>query len=497
MPDAREPLPTVRATPPTADRARLLASWALAADAIDELELAAALMDEAGLPATETASRRAGIAYLRGTPQETVRILGELGMTAVPAEGPQRIEHVLLLGAQAATGDHPAFARLVALGGSIPAEHRAWFLYVLAVAAERCGRLEIADDAWRSLAVDVGVSSSLVLSRFLSGWVAGRDTRDADRAMSQVLQAAQALRSASPRPWQDASTMRRTVEALDLRGDSAGAALLTAAVGRTSPPDPRLAELAACYRPEVRRAPVVVPVVVAAVATLVAAVPGLAAGVALVIMLRSRWRAVPSLSMTDERVWFGLGAMRFDARKVQEGASQQVRSLVVVLVLGGALLAVLASVGLWSAAQEVWPDVPLLVQVAIWLVPVVVLPAVGGALGQWLLRDADLRALRRRDAEHDRQIVAEARRCACWEVASLIGPRADAYVAVHLRPVSGPDMEVSTAGRAATVFACPLSGVRWLATTAESGVSTLLLRGTAAPSAFDGAQQPIGTGGYL
>lgn len=482
--------------PPDSDRSQLVASWAAAADLADELQLAAGLVDESGLPAAETCSRRAGIAYLSGHPDVALAILAEQGRADVPADGPLHGDHVLALGARAGVGDDAAFARLVGVGGIVPPSHRPWFLYVLAVAAERVGELALADDAWRALAVDHGVQTPLVQSRFLAGWVAGRDTRDADLAVGRVMEAAGSLRASTPRPWDDPSVTERTVDALVLRGDPAGAALLAAAVVRTTRPDTRLTELSTRTRPEVHRAPTVVPLLAAAVATIAAAVPGLILGLLVVRYLRLRWRAIPSLTSVDERVWFGIAGLRFDARNERtSNGSTQVRGLIAILVLVGFIAGIAAGAGLSSLQSRWWPDAPVVVHVTMWLVSLVGLPLLGGYLGTRWARVEDVRTMHRRDTDEDRARLAGAASCRCWESAGLVGPFAGAYATAHLRPSTEPGMTRPPAGRTTLVLECPLSGVRWLATTTESGISALLLRGTPRPARADA---PVtGTGGYL
>ena len=193
MPDASEQVTSDVWAPGVVDddRRQLVTAWAGAADNADELDLASRLIDESGLSAQETASRRASIEFLRGDAAGAMAILTEVGRADVPADGPRHIDHVVALGARAVGGEHASFARLVSVGATIPGAFRPMYLYVLAVTGDRLGQLGVADEAWRALAVDHGVHTPLVLSRFLAGWVAGRDTHDADRAAVRVVEAAE------------------------------------------------------------------------------------------------------------------------------------------------------------------------------------------------------------------------------------------------------------------------------------------------------------------
>ncbi|WP_146844151.1 hypothetical protein [Cellulomonas terrae] len=479
------------------DRRQLVMAWAGAADNADELDLATRLIEESGLPAQETASRRAGIAFLRGDAAGAMAILTDVGRADVPAGGPQHLDHVVALGARAVGGDHASFARLVAVGAAIPGAYRSMYLYVLAVTGDRLGQVGVADEAWRALAVDHGVHTPLVLSRFLAGWVAGRDTQDGNRAAVRVIEAAESLRATSPRPWEDASTTKRTADALVQRGDTAGAAMLVAAVVRTSPPQPRLAELGERIRPAASKAAVVVPFLVAAVATLAAGVLGLLAGVVLIRLVRRSWRIIPSMSLVDERAWFGLDRLQFDARKQRTtDGTTQVRGLVVLLVLVGLIAGSVAAAGLSGLGSDYWPTAPDAIAVGLWLVPLVALPVLGGVLGVRAVRLLDARAILRRDADEDRARLAGATSCRCWESSGLTGPFAAAYASVHLRPSPDPGLSTPPAGRTTVTLECPLSGVRWLSTTTESGISALLLRGTPRV-ASDAPTGWTGSGGYL
>lgn len=474
------------------DRADLVYAWAKAADQVDELDLAATLIAHAGHPATATATRRAGLAYLSGDAALVLTILAEIGASEVPSDGPRSMNHVLVLGAQAIEGDQAAFATLVGLGALLPVDHRPWYLYILGVAAERTGQRAVAADAWRALFVDHGVRTTYVVGRFASSWIATRN-RVVD-PIERVAQAAHAVRSATPRPWHDTYALERAVEALEASDDRAGAMLLVGAVARTSPRSAQLDDLSRRTRPVVRTAPALLPWVGATVLTLLLGLVGLAAGVLGIALLRGRWRVVPDLSPTDERTWFALDRLPLDdeQRRLQS-ADSQFKGLAVLFALLGLVLGAVAAAGIAAVVADAWPGAPLVLVAGWWLAPVLALPLLGVKLGRRLIRLSDARVLRRREADADRARLVDTAACGCWERSVHVGPYAVAYAAHHLRPAA----PVVSATWRPVVLECPLSGLRWLSTASASGVSMLLLRGTPPQAIAEPEPLPVGTGGYL
>ncbi|ROS31389.1 hypothetical protein [Cellulomonas sp. PhB150] len=493
--------PTQAATRPTGDDlAAMVLDWAQSADAVDDVELMEVLARTSGAAPERTASLRANAAYLRRDPEATLRALAEIGAHEVAPEGPQSMDGVLALGARSCRGDVAAFSALVAVGPHVPPALRVRFLYVLAIAAESVGQAGMADEAWRSVVVDHGVRTTFTMSRAAAGSVAGRSRTNAPEAVGTVMGWANALRAMSPRPVQDAATTRLTIDHLLGRGDDAGAALLAAAVRRTSPAAASLDELAARTRPAISMAGRVVPWVCGAAGAVlgmalkspVALLLGIGAG----RLARRFVRLVPSMSETDEKVWSSIEGLRFDERRGATGSSlTEVRAWPTLGLLVGLTVGVLVGIGLDGAVAG--REVGTGVHAILWLVPIVGGSVLGLGAGLRLTRHRDASKVRRREADEDVARLAGAQVCRCWESDALVGPFALAYGSAHLGGARVPVSDLLPTGRPGVLLQCPVSGIRWLATTTASHGSDLLLRASAPAPADDAAGAPKGLGGYI
>ncbi len=344
--------------------------------------------------------------------------------------------------------------------------------------------------------VDHRVTTPLVLSRFLAGFVANRDRTNDDATVRAVMSAAAELRKDTPHPWEDADVTTRTVQALSARGDTAGATLLVAAVARTSPASAEPEALETETRPPRLRAPLLVPYLLPLVLA-PAGILGIVGGLFLVRLIRQGWRVMPSLSWTDEKAWSAITQLKFDVRRGRARSSSQLRGLVMLGVLLGLIVGSALAVGAYSVVADLWPGAAESAGVLLAILLVVGGPVLGGLLGSWCLRIRDVRAIRGSYVKQDRERLAAAGTCRCWETARLSGSFAAAYATAHLRVSTEQPFHGQLAGRSVSSAECPLSGVRWLATTTWSGRTALLLRGTprTAPTSTPAVQ--TGTGGYL
>lgn len=469
------------------DRRELLLSWAVAADAHDELVLCDLLVEASSGPAEPVRSWRARTAVIRGEP---LRALDLLERRADDAEltVPREPDDVVALVARSMLGDARALPLLVR-AGQVPGMTRVSHLYLLALAAEYSGRADLASDAWCALA-DQGTDTPLVLGRAAAGTVARRDRTAADRAAEDVYVAAMLLRAGSPRPWRDPAALEHAVTVLQASGDPAGATLLASAVRQVCPPGAALDEVVRRLRPRRNRWASLAPWLVA-LPMLSLGVVGLVAGWYVGGMLQRVWRRIPSWELEDERLWFGIRAMSYDVARGRPRSSAA-RPLNVL----GAVLGVAVGVGFAAAAADAVPlstatNASTSVAVLVWATSILGGLVAGALGGEAVHRARDRRALLaglEDDVVATRRVLAT---CRCWSTPSLVGVAAVAYAEGHLRPAGYPNARLDRPG---TVLLCELSGARWLATWTVSGRSALLLRGV--PRQED-VVEPVATGLYL
>lgn len=470
------------------DRRELLLSWAVAADAHDELALCDVLVDGSGSPAEPVASWRARTAVLRGEPLRALATL-ERRVDEADLAVPREPDDVTALVARATLGDARALPLLVR-AGQVAGMSRAGHLYLLAIAAEHTGRPDLAIDAWCALA-DQGTDTPLVLGRAAAGLVARRDRADVDRAAEHVYQAAMLLRGGSPTPWRDPAALEHAVAVLQTSHDAAGAALLASAVRQVCPPGGPLDEVERRVRPRRNRWASLGPWLVA-LPMLAAGIVGLAVGWVVGGMLLRVWRRIPSWSFEDERLWFGIRSMSYDVARGRPRASALRPLNVLGAVLGAAVGSGIAATVAGAARLSTETNASTTVAVLVWATGVLGGLAAGALGGEAVCRKRDRRALvvgLEDDLAVTRRVLAT---CRCWSTQSLVGIAAEAYAAGHLRPAGHPDARLD---RPATVLLCELSGARWLATWTVSGRSALLLRGVPRQ---DEVVEPVATTGlYL
>ncbi|ASR55162.1 hypothetical protein [Cellulomonas sp. PSBB021] len=469
------------------DRRELLLSWAVAADAHDELVLCDLLVDASGGTAQPVTSWRARTAVLRGEPVRALELLGRR-VDETELAVPREPDDVTALVALATLGDRRALPLLVR-AGQVPGTTRAAHLYLLALAAEYSGRADLATDAWCALA-DQGTDTPLVLGRAAAGMVARRDRTDADRAADEVYAAALLLRGGSPSPWRDPAALEHAATVLQDSGDPAGATLLACAVRQVCPPGAPLEEVVRRLRPRRNRWASLAPWLVA-LPMLAFGVLGLVAGWYLGGMLQRAWRRIPSWSFEDERLWFGIRAQSYDVARGRPRTSTLRPLDVLGAVLGAAVGTGLAAGVAGAVPLSTETGASTALAVVVWTTGVLGGLAAGALGGEAVHRARDRRGLLAGlevDLAVTRRVLAT---CRCWSTQSLVGVAAAAYAEGHLRPAGYPDAGLDRPG---TVLLCELSGARWLATWTASGRSALLLRGVPRQ---DDVVEPVATGLYL
>ncbi|MBO0922927.1 hypothetical protein J1G44_00325 [Cellulomonas sp. zg-ZUI199] len=482
-----------------ADRRELSSAWALAAEDVDDVPLAAALWSQVDDP--RGTSGRARLALLAGDAAGALALLETAGVADVPADGPRNVDHLVVLGCRAALGRQDELSRLVAAGSTLPAQVRLTYLYVLGAAAEGAGQQALADDVWLSVVADHGVRTPHALSRCVAAWVQGRRGTDPRALVTRVAQGAHELVGAVPRPWEDVATLEATTRLLVARGDAAGAALLTAAVCRLGPRSEALDALEAAHAPRRRISQRVVPFLVLVVALGLSMVlvrhglPGMILGAAAIRASRRWWPPVHGMSVADGRAWDALVALRFDERSGQP--QENLTSLRLLPSLGAVCgLGVGVPLGVWWGQWALDPVHGVPVQVAgvvfglCWLV----VPSLAVWAGVRADRERRRRAAARTRAEVDAAELEQAATCRCWQVSALVGRFAERYATSHLGVATGV---LPVAGRAASVRVCPLSGMRWLATASLGGAGVVLLRGPGPGPVAPAAPAAPGTGGYI
>lgn len=481
-----------------ADRHDLVGAWARAAENIDDIALATDLW--AGVDGEEGASGRARVALLAGDPTGALAELEGRGVDQVPDDGPRNLDELVVLGCRAALGREDDLSRLVAVGATIAPQLRLLYLYVLGAAAEGAGRRDLADEVWRSVVVDHGVRTPYALRRYAATWVQARSGTDVRAVVTRVATAAHGLIDVVPRPWEDVAALEAATRELVARDDAAGAALLATAVSRLGPRSDALDALVAEHTPRRRVLRRVVPIAVLVVAYVVSGVvlhhagPGIAVGAAALWAAGRWWGPVDGWTVCDGRAWSALVALRYDPRTdaPTEGTSQLRLLPTLATFVGGGVGAALGAVW-WQWSLDPAHPVPVAVSGAVGMVLWFGPPAFSAWAGIRTDRARRRRAEIRRRVEADAAELRQAATCRCWEVSALVGRHAEGYATAHLVGAASPPPVVA---RAASVQACPLSGMRWMATTSSTGTSVVLLRGPA-PAAAAVPTAPPGTGGYL
>ncbi|MFC0644705.1 hypothetical protein [Cellulomonas phragmiteti] len=475
-----------------------MSAWARAAEDVDDLDLAATLWSQ--VDDEHAVSGRARVALLSGDAAGALALLAAAGVADVPADGPRSLDQLVVLGCRAAQGRPDDLSRLVAAGATLPAQLRLLYLYVLGAAAEGAGRQDLADGVWRTVVVEHGVRTPHVLSRFLASWVQGRPGTDGRAVVTRVAEAAHELVGAVPRPWEDAAALEATTRELVARGDAAGAALLTTTVSRLGPRSEAVDALVSAHAPRRRTLQRAVPVAVLVVAVVVSAVvlrhglPGFAIGGAALWASRRWWAPVRGWSLADGQAWDGLVALRFDDTSgAPRERTSSLRLLPSLAAVAGLAVGVALGGWWWQWSLDPARHVP-------WQVSGIVgglcwfgIPALATWAGVRGDRERRRRADVRRRTEADATALAQAATCRCWEASALVGSYAERYAAAHLGAAAGA---APVSVRAASVRVCPLSGMRWMATTSVTGASVVLLRGPA-PSVPAPAPAVPGAGGYL
>jgi len=494
---AVEPPPSSSATAvveAAEQRAALLGRWASGADGEDEFGLADELLlaaAEASGDAGSTTQQRAQIALLGGRPADCLGLLSEMGCTDVAASGPGSWADLLLLGARAALGDSSSFGVLLQASGKIGGPDRVLYAYVVATVAELRGEHTMTDEAWRAIVLDHGVRTTWSVTRAAVALVSGRDRAVPAEAIGPVLDAARLIRDQSAPPWLDPTAASDAADMLVVRDDRAGAAALVDAVVRFSRRSDELDDLRKTHVPARRplRGWAMVGAAAAAVLSgillsVLDGPVGLGALAVLVIGFRLALRIdlTPELGSSGSALLETIGRLTYDAptRELRRRGRGRERATMWLMGIAGVVFGLIAAAIVYATLQGSDPDAPQTVSVPVSSVVWVGIPLGCGVGWLFLARSGRRRRARRALSKHDEQLAADHARfastCRCWELNNVRGQWARDYAAHHL--VADPTPPPSLA-RDVAVRVCPVSALRFLRTVSDSGVTPLLLRGTA------------------
>lgn len=470
---AATPVPV---TPSDVDQA--LPVWAEVADDADHIGLALDLLP-AGQEQSAAAVTRARLLLMAGRDHDALAELAAHHITEPSATGPVTWQDCVLAACLAGGGDEQAYRWLLRAATGTTGPAGTAVTYLLAAAAGQCGEQVAADQAWRGLAVDRGVRTGLTVARAAEALVAARDRVDATLATRAIAGAAALIESCAA-PDEDPQPALAATDALERRGDPAGARLLLTALVRRNPPSPALSSaLAAQAAPPggLRYQAVAVTAVLAGLALVL--VPG---GVLALIFGRQAWlrlMPLPGLSRTDSRALRNFRALQYDP---ETGRAGNVRSrelsglniimVIVALILATVVIHAVASLQDRTGLHGTSADVGLIGLTAAALAGLAFAARAG-----WQ-RHAQRRAQRQRQAQ-ERAWAGSATQCRCWNTRYLSGRFSRAYRNGHLQPV--PDRAaVSRLSEAlnvtATLLRCPRTGVLWLDSALPGGLP-LLMRG--------------------
>ena len=425
--------------------------------------------------------QRAAALIVLDRPQEARDVLRELGVHS--GEDPRAASwpEVVSAAADAALGDDDAFGWLLAAAtghGSQAAPRFATEL--VAAAAESRDDLDVADDAWLHLAQDHHIDHPLARSRYVEALVHSRLREAPWLALGSLMAAAGAdFVELDPPVADDPRPLLEAAERLDRRGDTAGARLLLRSVDRQAPRQPAIRRAIAVRRPAgtlwywaaATLAALAVLALGAAVSTLIPT--GQVAGLLGLVAVYAWTRAVPlpGFTRSESQVWRGLGALRFDedAREVTTATGDHNGWYGLAGILGATIGIVLCAVYLDDIAQRFGAGTLWAYSTGgalTWGVTVTAFATLG-YLGARNGHRRGLRKLanRRRIARHNVD-YALARRCQCWQRASLTGAFALAYSATHLvgevdeAPEPARTHLKNLAG--AAMARCPVTATLWL-----------------------------------
>lgn len=470
----------------TEDVERSLPVWAAVAAQDDELQLALELDAQAATPAAPEV--RARLLLLAERPEEAEALLAAHSEGFRSTDQPRRWAQFLVLACRSARGDRDAHRAMLA--AAVAAAHvvqPSQLAYVVGAAADQHGDRETAAQAWSQLVLEHGVHTPLTIARFSASQVGARDRMGVAAALRSVVGNAANFGDSDA----EVASALEAVRLLESRGDLAGARLLLRVLTVRLPHRAELAEAADRLEPrEAMRTYRLKAVGAAALVMAPFASLGLFPLIALAAgrLLWRRFARVPGLGAVDSRVWMA-------SREATQERATRLAGLVGG-VLGLALGASLALPTLSLLGQDISSaggrEVSDLAEGVTFSVLMLLGLLAGARGGRWISALLSGRQRARTQAQVDRRTQAEARSCRCWQVVSLRGSFAAAYLQHHLAPA--PTASLPLALSAANVLTCPTTGVLWLRVGAPVVAEPVALRGMV-PEAPGAEDQP--TGHYL
>lgn len=471
-------------------------AWALAAEAVDEPELAHRLWESAppyGIPPHEVDLGRARSLVLLGRFPEALDRLQRMAdpSGAVPGDS----GNVLLAAAHAGCGNDGAYQFLLAScrqgATAVPAEH----LRLLAVVAEHRGATM--DVAWaRTVLLEVhGAATPAAVAAYAASGIAARDPdSDAGVIVLTVRLAADALQGLHPPVAVQPDAVLAAASQLDAQGDRAGARLLLRAIDVVTPGVKPVREAIRHLTPVARMRVAALLAVLAFAAVegtfiVLAAmldIPHLRLGGIGVLLVAGWARMVPlpGLTRAESQAWRQLAKLVDDP--TAPGRTEATKPNTGLWGLGGiigATAGIPLAINLTAdgAPLGTGPDgaPPVVLGLVTWLVLIGGL----GTVGALAVRALDLgRAERRgarREAARVAEMVAAATQCACGMRTALTGSFAAVYTDAHL----APDRRAATpaithvGGGAALLARCRSTGALWLYGPVGRGGQWLALNG--------------------
>jgi hypothetical protein len=485
---------------PRDEMSRSWRSWSEVADNSDEVELALELLDNVEDPSGHRhAATRARMVLMAGRPHEALALLREHDIVDLPPHLALSWPNLILAACRAAVGDAEAFQWLLAAASKVSGSpESAAVTYLVAVAAEGCGDQATADQAWSDIVTRYRIMTPMSLSHFGAALVAARDPLDPVAAAEAVTNAASAFDGLDPAVHEHPRLVLDAVANLRARGDDGGARLLLHAVIRCNPPSPALAAALCDLTPAAAMRRHRFKVVAAASLIVPLAPLGIIGGI-LAFAGRAVWERrvrLPGLTRAESGAWRAIRTYRYNAatdavEHVEKehtgvyGLAGLVAAFVALCVTAAPYEALARRVGEFDAStlhRIGWTSLALLT----FLGP--------GAAAYFGARAAHRRLqARRRDRRNrvaERQRLALAARCQCWQAHGFSGAFAEAYLHRHLTQLT-PDVVPVAPNLRGRLGRCPSTGALWLMTGVGASPA-LLLRGPVSEPIDESREAPDG-----
>lgn len=488
--------------------------WLVAALAADEADLAHRLVREPAVGSEHDEWRTAGLAetlVLTGRSGEARRTLEAAGVRPPGADGPVSWSQMLLATTYAAGGDAAAWSWLTARLAEVPHHMRPRLTRLVAFVADQRGDLDVADSAWLSLVQMSGATSIRLAERSAVATIGRRSRQGAPAEILTALFSAHAtLRETEDDKALVLDAVIRAAHALGQRGDRAGARLLLRLADRSAPRNAALRRVSRELRSPMtgtialKTAGIVLLGALITVGFVVWGVlashdPMVGARVAILLALPLgllvRRTTVPGLTVTESRVWRGLGTLRYDpstGRATNEGTSGWYG--VAGIVGAVATFTVIAIVLTRLTPTGTWPLWAVSGSSMLLWLALTAFGAAGGVLAMRRVRHG-LTRRRQKAARAAQQAQAErsAGVCTCWDTYATWGRSARLLVEHHLT-VPGPPVPLPLPD--AQVRLCPTTGLPWIVGRLGAHGRFVALRG-ALRDVDDSSNGAASTGLYL